>query len=242
MAASTARRLWSLVACRGIRPRRGCVCNQSSRRSFTTERRDRNLLYEHARDGYSALPQLDMERLCACPEEVARTLEHRKGELRPEDLQAIVSALAWASRRGAEALCLLAFRFTEKWACERHSSCQWSPCGNLVPSQVYPVLCLALVNVLVVHRVQNPCSPNYPFCVCSIKRAVYLFCARNFVPMSPVRLLHVWLILGPDAKARGGGEPGCESDDVGEWEWFLRLESERSCICPTQSRQLNRVI
>lgn len=32
-----------------------------------------------------------MERLCACPEEVARTLEHRKGELRPEDLQAIIS-------------------------------------------------------------------------------------------------------------------------------------------------------
>ncbi|XP_028385299.2 serine--tRNA ligase, mitochondrial [Phyllostomus discolor] len=91
MAASTARRLWSFVACRGIPPRRGCVCNQSPKRSFTTERRVRNLLYEHARDGYSALPQLDMERLCACPEEVARTLEHRKGELRPEDLQAIIS-------------------------------------------------------------------------------------------------------------------------------------------------------
>ncbi|KAM5296429.1 serine--tRNA ligase, mitochondrial isoform 2-T2 [Glossophaga mutica] len=91
MAASRAWRLWALVGCRGIRPRRDCVCNQRPRRSFTTERQDRNLLYEHARDGYSALPQLDMERLCSRPEEVARTLEHRKGERRPEDLQAIIS-------------------------------------------------------------------------------------------------------------------------------------------------------
>lgn len=56
-----------------------------------TERRDRNLLYEHAREGYSALPQLDMEPLCACPEEAARSLELRKGELRPDDLPAIIS-------------------------------------------------------------------------------------------------------------------------------------------------------
>lgn len=112
MAASIVRRLWPLVACRGLRPRGSCVCNQSPRRSFATERRDRNLLYEHAREGYSTLPQLDMELLCACPEEAARTLEIRKGELRPDDLPAIVSALARASRREAEALYLLAVCFT----------------------------------------------------------------------------------------------------------------------------------
>nr|XP_044616296.1 serine--tRNA ligase, mitochondrial isoform X2 [Equus asinus] len=91
MAASIARRLWPLAGARSLRPRGVCVCSQSPRRTFATERRDRNLLYEHAREGYSALPQLDMELLCACPEEAARALEHRKGELRPEELPAIIS-------------------------------------------------------------------------------------------------------------------------------------------------------
>uniref|UniRef100_A0A8D1LEJ1 Serine--tRNA ligase, mitochondrial n=1 Tax=Sus scrofa TaxID=9823 RepID=A0A8D1LEJ1_PIG len=85
------RRLWPLVASRGLRLRGGYACNQSPRRSFATERRDRNLLYEHAREGYSALPQLDMEPLCAYPEEAARTLDLRKGELRSDDLPAIIS-------------------------------------------------------------------------------------------------------------------------------------------------------
>lgn len=67
------------------------MCSQSPRRSFATERRDRNLLYEHAREGYSALPQLDIEPLCACPEEAARALELRKGELRPADLPEIIA-------------------------------------------------------------------------------------------------------------------------------------------------------
>ncbi|XP_044112512.1 serine--tRNA ligase, mitochondrial isoform X2 [Neovison vison] len=91
MAASMARRLGSLVAGWGLRPRRGCVCSHNARRTFATERRDRNLLYEHAREGYSALPQLDMESLCACPEDAARALQLRKGELRPEDLPAIIA-------------------------------------------------------------------------------------------------------------------------------------------------------
>ncbi|XP_029781164.1 LOW QUALITY PROTEIN: serine--tRNA ligase, mitochondrial-like [Suricata suricatta] len=91
MAASMVRRLWPLVAGRGLRSRRGCIRSQSPRRTFATERRDRSLLYEHAREGYSALPHLDMEPLCACPEEAARALELRKGELRPEDLPAIIS-------------------------------------------------------------------------------------------------------------------------------------------------------
>uniref|UniRef100_G1SDU8 Serine--tRNA ligase, mitochondrial n=1 Tax=Oryctolagus cuniculus TaxID=9986 RepID=G1SDU8_RABIT len=91
MAASMVRCLWSLLSPRGLRLRGGCVCSQSPRRSFATERRDRNLLYEHAREGYSALPQLDIEPLCACPEEAARALELRKGELRPADLPEIIA-------------------------------------------------------------------------------------------------------------------------------------------------------
>lgn len=94
MAASMARRLWSLLGRRGLRPQGNCVSSQNPKKSFSTEKRDRNLLYEHAREGYSALPQLDMEPLCACPEEAARSLDLRKGELRPADLPAIVSALA----------------------------------------------------------------------------------------------------------------------------------------------------
>uniref|UniRef100_A0AAF6YIN4 Serine--tRNA ligase, mitochondrial n=1 Tax=Bos taurus TaxID=9913 RepID=A0AAF6YIN4_BOVIN len=91
MAASIVRRLGPLVAGRGLRLRGGCVCNQSFKRSFATERQDRNLLYEHAREGYSALPLLDMESLCAYPEDAARALDLRKGELRSKDLPGIIS-------------------------------------------------------------------------------------------------------------------------------------------------------
>lgn len=99
MAASIARRLGCLLSPGGLRLRTGCTGSQSPRRTFASERRDRNLLYEHAREGYSALPQLDMESVCACPEEVARALELRKGALRPADLPGIVSALARALAR-----------------------------------------------------------------------------------------------------------------------------------------------
>ncbi|KAK2508190.1 hypothetical protein MC885_007556 [Smutsia gigantea] len=91
MAASITRRLWPWVAGRGLRLGVSCARSQKQRRSLATERRDRNLLYEHAREGYSALPQLDMERLCACPEEAARALELRKGALQPEDLPGIIA-------------------------------------------------------------------------------------------------------------------------------------------------------
>uniref|UniRef100_A0A8C9P3U5 serine--tRNA ligase n=1 Tax=Spermophilus dauricus TaxID=99837 RepID=A0A8C9P3U5_SPEDA len=91
MAASMARRLWPLLARRGLRPQGNGVSSQNPRRSFAAEKPNRNLLYEHAREGYSALPQLDMEPLCACPEEVARALDLRKGELRPADLPAIIA-------------------------------------------------------------------------------------------------------------------------------------------------------
>uniref|UniRef100_A0A8C9J8D5 Uncharacterized protein n=1 Tax=Piliocolobus tephrosceles TaxID=591936 RepID=A0A8C9J8D5_9PRIM len=91
MAASMARRLWPLLTCRGLLPYGGWISNDSPRRSFATEKRNRNLLYEHAREGYSALPQLAIEWFCACPEEAARALELRKGELRSADLPAIIS-------------------------------------------------------------------------------------------------------------------------------------------------------
>lgn len=86
-----ARFLRPFLARQGLRSRGRCVCSQNPRRSFATEKRVRNLLYEHAREGYSQLPHLDMESLCACPEATARALELRKGELRPADLPAIIS-------------------------------------------------------------------------------------------------------------------------------------------------------
>ena len=116
MAASIVRRLGPLVAGRGLRLRGGCVCNQSFKRSFATERRDRNLLYEHAREGYSALPQLDMEALCADPEDAARALELRKGELRSKDLPGIVSALARSNHAGSVSFAYWLFALRTKWA------------------------------------------------------------------------------------------------------------------------------
>ncbi|XP_069856566.1 serine--tRNA ligase, mitochondrial [Dipodomys merriami] len=91
MAASVARHLWPLLVRREFRRGGSCMCIPNPKRRFATEKRQRNLLYEHAREGYSALPHLDMEPLCACPEEAARLLELRKGELRPADLPAIIS-------------------------------------------------------------------------------------------------------------------------------------------------------
>uniref|UniRef100_A0A7N4V6F5 Serine--tRNA ligase, mitochondrial n=1 Tax=Sarcophilus harrisii TaxID=9305 RepID=A0A7N4V6F5_SARHA len=101
MAASIARRMPSLLLCSlrsGCRPRRetpGPCRERSLSSSGGVPSRTRNLLYEHVREGYSARPQLDMERLCAHPEEAARALEHRKGELRPADLSEIIST--WQS-------------------------------------------------------------------------------------------------------------------------------------------------
>lgn len=92
MAASVARCLWPFLARQGLRPGgRCCVRSRHPRRGVATEKRARNLLYEHAREGYSELPYLDMESVCACPEATARALELRKGELRPDDLPAIIS-------------------------------------------------------------------------------------------------------------------------------------------------------
>ncbi|XP_053122662.1 serine--tRNA ligase, mitochondrial [Hemicordylus capensis] len=58
---------------------------ESSRAAAGTSR-----LYEHARDGWTARPRLDMEALSAQLEEVERELETRKGPLGPRDLREIV--------------------------------------------------------------------------------------------------------------------------------------------------------
>lgn len=166
MAASMARRLWPLVAGRGLRSRRGCIRSHSPKRTFATERRDRNLLYEHAREGYSALPHLDMEPLCACPEEAARALQLRKGELRPEDLPAIVSALAPAVSCGAErglrdtvqqgAKLLQEFPFLPKFS--QYVVLGTHRCASY-PRSARALLC------------------THPPCACSVKRTEYLLCA-----------------------------------------------------------------
>ncbi|XP_043849473.1 serine--tRNA ligase, mitochondrial isoform X2 [Dromiciops gliroides] len=101
MAASMAQRFLHLLPSSfrsGYRPLRKTPRPGKERKlssSAGVPRRSRNLLYEHVREGYSARPQLDMERLCAHPEEAARALEHRKGELRPADLSEIIST--WQS-------------------------------------------------------------------------------------------------------------------------------------------------
>lgn len=51
----------------------------------------RSSLYEHVRGGYSDKPQLDMEQVCADPEEAVANVESRKGELRGADVHEIVS-------------------------------------------------------------------------------------------------------------------------------------------------------
>lgn len=140
-----------MLARRGLRSRGDCVYNQNPWRSFATEKRSPNLLYQHAREGYSALPHLDVELLCACPEKVARSLELRKGELRPADLPGIVSALApdggrgllnlqrWVCNnsvwgmRGAHCRNFSYFqRWLKSWALHP-LMCQWSAAGRGFP-------------------------------------------------------------------------------------------------------------
>ncbi|TRY89425.1 hypothetical protein DNTS_010826 [Danionella cerebrum] len=48
-------------------------------------------LYEHILEGYSHRPELDMRRVCEETDALSTELEHRKGELRPHDLERIIS-------------------------------------------------------------------------------------------------------------------------------------------------------
>ncbi|KAK6470698.1 serine--tRNA ligase [Huso huso] len=52
----------------------------------------RSSLYDHAREGYSDRPDLDMQYVCSRVEEVIRNVELRKGELGKEDVLEIVSS------------------------------------------------------------------------------------------------------------------------------------------------------
>lgn len=199
MAASIARRLWPLAGARSLRPRGVCVCSQSPRRTFATERRDRNLLYEHAREGYSALPQLDMELLCACPEEAARALEHRKGELRPEELPAIVSALAPAGGR------LLAVRFPdEEGVQDALQQGAGLARGFSSSASVAHVLCLVPTSVPVIRGVPGPC--------CVDTRAAP-------APWSSAIRPQAGLPLKPQGRWGGGGVGAGEPLAFGEREW-----------------------
>ncbi|OWK16497.1 SARS2 [Cervus elaphus hippelaphus] len=148
MAASIVRRLGPLVAGRGLRLRGGCVCNQSFKRSFATERRDRNLLYEHAREGYSALPQLDMEPLCAYPEDAARALELRKGELRSKDLPGIDPQYQSLRARGREIRKQLTLLYPKEAQLEE----QFYLRALRLPNQTHP-------DVVSTHGQQGPPGP-----------------------------------------------------------------------------------
>uniref|UniRef100_A0A670J2U9 serine--tRNA ligase n=1 Tax=Podarcis muralis TaxID=64176 RepID=A0A670J2U9_PODMU len=55
----------------------------------------RSRLYEHARGGWTARPQLNLEALSAQLGEAERELETRKGPLGPRDLREIVSVATW---------------------------------------------------------------------------------------------------------------------------------------------------
>ncbi|XP_055450750.1 serine--tRNA ligase, mitochondrial [Psammomys obesus] len=91
MAAPIARLWRPLLARQGLRSRGRYLCSQSPGTELAAEKRPRNLLYDRAREGYGVLPHLDVESMCACPEAAARSLELRKGRLRPADLHAVIS-------------------------------------------------------------------------------------------------------------------------------------------------------
>lgn len=51
----------------------------------------RSSLYEHVREGYSDKPELDMRAVCEETDKVIANVENRKGDLRGDDVRAIVS-------------------------------------------------------------------------------------------------------------------------------------------------------
>lgn len=55
--------------------------------------RTRSSLYEHACEGYSDKPDLDMTAVCAETDKVIANVENRKGELRGDDVRKIVSVV-----------------------------------------------------------------------------------------------------------------------------------------------------
>ncbi|XP_030633905.1 LOW QUALITY PROTEIN: serine--tRNA ligase, mitochondrial [Chanos chanos] len=51
----------------------------------------RSSLYEHICAGYSDKPEIDMQRVCEETDQVIAEVEHRKGELRAEDIRKMIS-------------------------------------------------------------------------------------------------------------------------------------------------------
>uniref|UniRef100_A0A8D3C567 Serine--tRNA ligase, mitochondrial n=1 Tax=Scophthalmus maximus TaxID=52904 RepID=A0A8D3C567_SCOMX len=59
-------------------------------RSSSSSHGARSSLYEHVREGYSDKPELDMRAVCEETDKVIANVEGRKGELRADDVRAIV--------------------------------------------------------------------------------------------------------------------------------------------------------
>lgn len=201
-----ARFLRPLLARQGLRSRGHCVCNQNSRRSFATQKRVRNLLYEHAREGYSQLPHLDMESLCACPEATARALELRKGELRPSDLPAIVSAPALAA--------LLAL---PNWVCPRLSR---SGRSYLQEFGFLPESGSVLYVTPTYGPLRTKAQLNVMHAFCGLHALLRVIPGIQ-IPLSSVLKLHARLALRPQRKIRS---------EVWESYWLGGDSWRRLCI------------
>ncbi|KAL6116474.1 sars2 [Pungitius sinensis] len=75
-----------------FQPVAGPCCRRIARvyvpRRFSHE--TRSSLYEHVREGYSDKPELDMRAVCEETDKVIANVENRKGDLRGDDVRAIV--------------------------------------------------------------------------------------------------------------------------------------------------------
>lgn len=96
------------------------------------------------------------------------------------------------------AFCLLAVRFKDEWACKTLSSR-----GNF---SSFP----SVASVVLGPHACAGCAPRakallsrYSVCACSTKRAGYLLCAGNFVPVFSVLRLHARLILRLNPREKG---------------------------------------
>uniref|UniRef100_A0A8D3D5K1 serine--tRNA ligase n=1 Tax=Scophthalmus maximus TaxID=52904 RepID=A0A8D3D5K1_SCOMX len=72
-------------------------------RSSSSSHGARSSLYEHVREGYSDKPELDMRAVCEETDKVIANVEGRKGELRADDVRAIVSVCVWQELQAVRA-------------------------------------------------------------------------------------------------------------------------------------------
>lgn len=61
----------------------------------------RSSLYEHAREGYSDKPDLDMRGVCAETEKVIANVERRKAELRGDDVRKMARCFSMTAAGGS---------------------------------------------------------------------------------------------------------------------------------------------